>query len=67
MDLSIGIAADSGTQIALFVVPMLVLVGIVLGQAFTLQFTFYKLATLFLAAIIMDLLAFDGKSNWFEE
>jgi len=66
MDLSIGIAAGSGTQIALFVVPILVLVGIVLGQPFTLEFTLYELATLFLAAIIMNLIAFDGKSNWFE-
>ena len=66
MGLSIGIAAGSGTQIALFVVPILVLVGIVLGQPFTLQFTLYELATLFLAAIIMNLIAFDGKSNWFE-
>lgn len=41
MDLSIGIAAGSGTQIALFVVPILVLVGIVLGQPFTLEFTLY--------------------------
>ena len=66
MDLSIGIAAGSGTQIALFVVPILVLVGIVLGQPFTLEFTLYELVTLFLAAIIMNLIAFDGKSNWFE-
>jgi Ca2+:H+ antiporter len=66
MDLSIGIAAGSGTQIALFVVPILVLVGILLGQPFTLEFTLYELVTLFLAAIIMNLIAFDGKSNWFE-
>jgi len=66
MDLSIGIAAGSGTQIALFVVPILVLVGIVLGQPFTLEFTIYELVTLFLAAIIMNLIAFDGKTNWFE-
>ena len=66
IDLSIGIAAGSGTQIALFVVPILVMVGIVLGQPFTLEFTLYELATLFLAAIIMNLIAHDGKSNWFE-
>lgn len=66
MDLSIGIAAGSGTQIALFVVPILVMVGIILGQPFTLEFTLYELATLFLAAIIMNLIAHDGKSNWFE-
>ena len=61
MNLSIGIAAGSGTQIALFVMPILVLVGIVLGQPFTLQSTLYELAILFLAAIIMNLIAFDGK------
>ena len=66
IDLSIGIAAGSGTQIALFVVPILVMVGIILGQPFTLEFTLYELATLFLAAIILNLIAHDGKSNWFE-
>lgn len=66
IDLSIGIAAGSGTQIALFVVPLLVIVGVILGQPFTLEFTLYELVTLFLAAIIMNLIAHDGKSNWFE-
>ena len=66
IDLSIGIAAGSGTQIALFVVPILVFVGIILGQPFTLEFTIYELVTLFLAAIIMNLIAHDGRSNWFE-
>jgi len=66
MDLSIGIGAGFGTQMALFVVPILVLVGIVLGQSFTLEFTIYELVTLFLAAVIMNLIAFDGKTNWFE-
>jgi len=66
IDISIGIAAGSGTQIALFVVPILVMVGVVLGQPFTLEFTLYELATLFLAAIILNLIAHDGKSNWFE-
>lgn len=66
IDLSIGIAAGSGTQIALFVVPILVFAGIALGQPFTLEFTIYELVTLFLDAIILNLIAHDGKSNWFE-
>lgn len=66
IDLSIGIAAGSGTQIALFVVPILVIFGIILNQPFTLEFTIYELVTLFLAAIILNLIAHDGKSNWFE-
>lgn len=66
IDLSIGIAAGSGTQIALFVVPILVFAGIALGQPFTLEFTLYELVTVFMAAIILNLIAHDGKSNWFE-
>ena len=66
IDLSIGIAAGSGTQIALFVVPILVFAGIALGQPFTLVFTMLELAVLFLGAIILNLIVHDGKSNWFE-
>jgi len=66
MDTAIGIAAGSGTQIALFVVPLLVIAGIVLGKPLTLVFTIYELAVVFLSAIIMNLIAHDGKSNWFE-
>lgn len=66
MDLSIGIAAGSGTQIALFVVPILVIFGILSNSPFTLEFTIYELITLMLAAIILNLIAHDGKSNWFE-
>ena len=66
IDLSIGITAGSGMQIALFVVPILVFAVIVLGRPFTLEFTLYELVTLFLAAIILNLISHDGKSNWFE-
>lgn len=66
IELSIGIAAGSGTQIALFVVPILVFSGIALGQPFSLVFTLLELATIFLAAIILNLIVQDGRSNWFE-
>jgi Ca2+:H+ antiporter len=66
MELSIGIAAGSGTQIALFVVPILVFAGVAMGQPFTLVFTMLELAVLFLAAIILNLIVHDGRSNWFE-
>ena len=66
LDLSIGIAAGSGTQIAIFVVPILVIAGILLNKPFSLVFTVYELAVVFLSAIILNLIAHDGKSNWFE-
>jgi Ca2+:H+ antiporter len=66
LDLSIGIAAGSGTQVAIFVVPILVIAGIVVNRNFNLVFTIYELAVVFLSAIILNLIAHDGKSNWFE-
>jgi Ca2+:H+ antiporter len=66
LDLSIGIAAGSGTQVAIFVVPILVIAGIVLNRPFNLVFTIYELIVVFLAALILNLIAHDGKSNWFE-
>src|SRR5207245_4260137 len=66
LDLSIGIAAGSGTQVAIFVVPILVIAGIVINRPFNLVFTIYELAVVFLAALILNLIAHDGKSNWFE-
>jgi Ca2+:H+ antiporter len=66
IDLSIGIAAGSGTQISLFVVPILVIVGILLNRPFTLVFTAFEIVSVLLAAIILNMIAHDGKSNWFE-
>jgi Ca2+:H+ antiporter len=66
MDLSIGIAAGSGTQISLFVVPILVIAGILLNRPFNLVFTVFEIVSVLLAAIILNLIAHDGKSNWFE-
>jgi Ca2+:H+ antiporter len=66
MDLSLGIAVGSGLQIALFVTPVLVLVGILIGQPMTLVFNSYELAALIGAALIAVLISVDGESNWLE-
>jgi Ca2+:H+ antiporter len=66
LDLSIGIAAGSGTQVAIFVVPVLVIAGMVVNRPVNLVFTIYELVVVFLAASILNLIAHDGKSNWFE-
>lgn len=57
IELSICIAAGLGTQIALFVVPMLVIAGVIMNQPFSLVFTQFELVTIFLGAIILDLIA----------
>jgi Ca2+:H+ antiporter len=66
IDLSIGIAASSASQIALFVLPIIVIAGVIMGQHFTLVFTTFELVTMFLSVIILNLITFSGKSNWFQ-
>jgi len=66
MDLSLGIAVGSGLQIALFVTPVLVLAGLVLGQPMDLVFNAYELVALIGAALIAVLISVDGESNWLE-
>lgn len=66
MNLSLGIAVGSGLQIALFVTPVLVLVGLLIGRPMTLIFNAYELAALVGAALIAVLISVDGESNWLE-
>ena len=66
MDLSLGIAVGSGLQIALFVTPLLVFAGVLLGEPMTLVFNSFELTAMVAAAIIAVLISVDGESNWLE-
>lgn len=66
MDLSLGIAVGSGLQIALFVAPLLVLIGQVIGAPMNLVFHPYELIALIGAGLIAVLVSVDGESNWLE-
>ena len=66
VDISLAIAAGSSTQIALFVAPVLVLAGIVLGQPMDLLFHPLEIVALGVAASLFAFVSLDGESNWFE-
>ena len=67
MDLSIGIALGSCIQIALFVAPVLVLLGGVVGpHPFTLSFGRAEVGFLFVSVLLGTMVASDGRSNWFK-
>ena len=51
---------------ALFVAPVLVLLGLVVGQDMTLVFTPLEVAAVAAAVGISALIALDGESNWLE-
>jgi len=66
MDLALGVAVGSSTQIALFVVPFSVIVGWVCGVDMTLNFQAFDTSVFLLSVFIASGILGDGKTNWFE-
>jgi Ca2+:H+ antiporter len=66
MDLSVGIAVGSSIQIALFVAPLMVLIGWALGVPLTLEFGIFETVATFLAVLVTNFIIQDGESNWLE-
>jgi Ca2+:H+ antiporter len=66
LDVSIEIGLSSAIQIALFVVPILMLVSQVFHFGFTLVFTPFEILAVILAVLIVNYLSGDGRCNWLE-
>ena len=66
MEFAMSVAYGSSLQVALFVAPILVLLGVVVGQDMTLVFTPLEVAAVAAAVGISALIALDGESNWLE-
>jgi Ca2+:H+ antiporter len=66
VDLALQIALGSSTQVALFVAPLLVGVGVLVGQDMNLVFTPFQVLALALATGVTALITLDGESHWFE-
>lgn len=66
MDLSIAIAIGSSVQIALFVAPVMVLLGLALGVGLPLEFGLLETAATFVSVFITIAILADGKTNWLE-
>ena len=66
MDLSIGIAIGSSTQVAVFIAPITVLFGWLLNVNMSLQFGLFETIATFVAVLIANSICSDGRSNWLE-
>jgi Ca2+:H+ antiporter len=68
MTLSLSIAIGSSAQIALFVAPVLVIVGFFMGGSsqLNLVFNYFELVAIVAAVLIVNLVTQDNESNWFE-
>jgi Ca2+:H+ antiporter len=66
MDLSLGVAVGSSTQIALFVVPFSVIVGWAYDVPMSLDFRIFDSSCLLLSILLAQSILSDGCSNWLE-
>jgi len=66
MDLAVSIAMGSSLLVALLVVPILVIVGQLLGQPMDLNFNLFEVIAVVIAVTFANLISLDGRSNWLE-
>ncbi len=66
LDISLEIGLSSAIQIALFVVPVLVLISSIFDYGFSMIFTAFEMLTVLFAVMIINYLSADGRCNWLE-
>ncbi|MEA2631833.1 MAG: Ca2+:H+ antiporter, partial [Chloroflexota bacterium] len=66
MEFALAVTFGSSLQIALFVAPVLVLLGALMGRDMNLVFTPLEIAAVAAAVGISSLIAIDGETNWLE-
>lgn len=66
LDITLGVAIGSSTQISMFVIPFCVVVGWFLGQPMHLNFQLFETATLFITVLVVAFMLQEGTSNYFK-
>ncbi|OAQ79329.1 vacuolar calcium ion transporter [Purpureocillium lilacinum] len=66
MDLAIGVAVGSSIQIAIFVTPLIIILGWITHHDISLYFTLFETVSLFVSAFMVNFLVLDGRSNYLE-
>jgi Ca2+:H+ antiporter len=67
MDISLSIALGSSAQIALFVLPVLVLLSFVIGPfPLSIEFSGLEIGAILLSVLVAAHVSGDGESTWFE-
>ncbi|KAI3804882.1 hypothetical protein L1987_26748 [Smallanthus sonchifolius] len=66
LDISLGVAIGSSTQISMFVMPICVVVGWIIGRPMDLDFEPFETATLFMTVLVVAFMLQEGTSNYFK-
>ncbi|XP_072952862.1 vacuolar cation/proton exchanger 3-like [Typha angustifolia] len=64
LDISLGVAIGSSTQISMFVIPFSVVVGWIMGRGMDLNFQLFETATLFITVLVVAFMLQDGTANY---
>ncbi|XP_075506991.1 vacuolar cation/proton exchanger 3-like [Primulina tabacum] len=66
LDISLGVAIGSSTQISMFAIPFCVMVGWFMGERMDLNFQLFETATLFITVLVVAFMLQEGRSNYFK-
>ncbi|HEY9646270.1 MAG TPA: calcium/proton exchanger [Chroococcidiopsis sp.] len=66
MDLAVATVTGDSLLLALFVAPVLILVGQVIGQPITLNFNPFQVIAIGISVLVANLISFSGRSNWLD-
>ncbi len=66
MDLTVATATGDSLLVALFVAPVLVFVGLLIGQPIDLNFNPFEVAAMAIAVGVTNLISSGGRSNWLD-
>ncbi|XP_004303848.1 PREDICTED: vacuolar cation/proton exchanger 3-like [Fragaria vesca subsp. vesca] len=66
LDITLGVAIGSSTQISMFVIPFCVVVGWIMGEPMDLNFQLFETATLFITVLVVAFMLQEGTSNYFK-
>ncbi|GLT74191.1 hypothetical protein SLA2020_460030 [Shorea laevis] len=66
LDISLGVAIGSSTQIAMFGIPFCVVIAWIMGRPMDLNFQLFETATLFITVLVVAFMLQEGTSNYFK-
>ncbi|CAI5510279.1 unnamed protein product [Closterium sp. Naga37s-1] len=66
LDIALGVAIGSSTQISMFAIPLCVVLGWAMGVPMDLNFHIFETATLFVTVLVVAALLAEGEANYFK-
>ncbi|KAG0497545.1 hypothetical protein HPP92_002236 [Vanilla planifolia] len=66
LDITLGVAIGSSTQISMFLIPFCVVIGWMMGKGMDLNFQLFETATLFITVLVVAFMLQEGTANYFK-